>query len=52
MLPSKPSDDKDPQPIRVLTSWLYELKKLQENKLIAHDLVTSNKWNRLSWSQN
>jgi hypothetical protein len=42
ILPFKFNDDTYPQPIRVLTSWLFELEKLQENVLIARDLVTSN----------
>jgi hypothetical protein len=52
MLPSRLSDDRDPQHVRVLTSRLSELKKLQENKLNAQDVVASNQWNRSSWSQN
>jgi hypothetical protein len=46
MLPSKPNDNRDPQLIRVLISQLYELKKLQKNKLIAQDPVAFNQWNR------
>jgi hypothetical protein len=42
MLPSKPSEYVNPKLIRILTSRLLELKNLQENKLIAHDLVVSN----------
>jgi hypothetical protein len=33
-------------------SWLSNLEKLQENQLVAQDLVASNKWNQLLWSQN
>ncbi len=42
MLPSKPGENKYPQPIRVLTSQLSELEKLQEGKLIMQGLVASN----------
>jgi hypothetical protein len=35
LLPSRPSYNRDPQPVRVLINWLYELEKLQENMLIA-----------------
>jgi hypothetical protein len=52
MVPFILSDDKDPQPVKVLTSQLSKLEKLQENKLIAHDLIVSNQWNRSLWSQN
>jgi hypothetical protein len=41
-----------PQPIRILISWIIELKKLQENKLIAQYLITSNQWNKSLWSRN
>jgi hypothetical protein len=30
----------------------FNLEKLHENMLIAHDLVISNQWNRSLWSQN
>jgi hypothetical protein len=52
MLPSRPRDNRDPQVVKVLTNWLFELEKLHENKLIAHDLVASNQWNRSLWSHN
>jgi hypothetical protein len=52
MVPSIPNDDRYPQPEKVLTSQLYELQKLQENKLITHDLVAFNQWNISLWSQN
>jgi len=45
LLPSRPIDNKDPQPVRVLTSQLSKLEKLHENRLIGHDLVASNQWN-------
>jgi len=41
-LSPKLSEHVDPTPIRILTSQLLELKKLQENGLITHDLVVSN----------
>ncbi len=34
MLPFKLGENRDPQPIRVITNWLFKLKKLKENKLI------------------
>jgi len=46
LLPSKPNEHVDPKPIKVLTNRLSKLEKLQENKLITHDLVASNQWNR------
>jgi len=42
LLPSKLGENKDPQPIKILTNQLFELKKLHENRLIAHDIVASN----------
>jgi hypothetical protein len=46
LLPTKLSpklgEHVDPTPIRIITSQLLELKKLQENMLITHDLVISN----------
>jgi hypothetical protein len=35
LLPFKLSGNRDPQPLRVLTNQLFELEKLQENRLIA-----------------
>jgi hypothetical protein len=35
LLPFKPSENRDPQPISVLISRLFKLEKLQENRLIA-----------------
>jgi hypothetical protein len=52
LLPSKPSENRDPQPIRALTNQLSELEKLQENRLIVQEIVASNQWNRSIWSQN
>ncbi len=52
MLPYRLGDNKDPQLVKVLTSWIFELEKLQKNKLITQDLITSNQWNRSLWSQN
>ncbi len=52
ILPTRLGENKDPQPIRVLTSQLSELRKLHENRLIAQDLVISNQLNRSLWSQN
>jgi hypothetical protein len=51
LLPSKPGENRDPQPIRVLTSQLSELEKLQENWLIVQEIIASNQWNRSIWSQ-
>jgi hypothetical protein len=42
----------DPQPVRILISRLKKLKKKQENKLIAQDLIASNQWNKSLWSRN
>jgi hypothetical protein len=42
----------DPQPVRILTSQLKKLEKLQENRLIAQDLIASNQWNKSLWSHN
>ncbi len=36
LLPFRPGDNKDPQPIRVITSRLSKLENLQENRLIAY----------------
>ncbi len=52
LLPSRPGENKYPQLVRVLTSQLFELEKLQENRLITQDLVISNQWNKSLWSQN
>ncbi len=52
MLPFKPGENKNSQHVIVPTSRLSKLEKLHENKLIAQDLVTSNQWNKLLWSQN
>ncbi len=52
MLPFKPGETKDPQLVRVLISQLFKLEKLQANRLITHDLITSNQWNKSLWSQN
>jgi hypothetical protein len=52
MLPSKLDENKDPQPVRVLTNQLSKLKKLQENILIAQDLVACNQWSISLWSHN
>jgi hypothetical protein len=41
MLPSKHGQNKNPQPIKVLFNRLSKLEKLQENMLIAQDLVIS-----------
>ncbi len=50
LLPSKPSENKDPQPIRVLTSQIFKLEKLQEHILIMQDQVASNHYNISLWS--
>jgi len=50
LLPSIPIDNKNPQLVRVLTSQLSKLEKLHENRLIKHDLVAFNQWNRSLWS--
>jgi len=42
LLPSKPGQIYDPKPIKLLTSCLLELEKLQENRLIAQGLIVSN----------
>jgi len=52
ILPSKPDENKDPQPVKVLISRLSELEKLHDNKLITQDLVASNQWNRSLWPHN
>jgi hypothetical protein len=52
LLPSKPGENRDPQPIRALTNQLSELEKLQDNRLITQEIVISNQWNRSIWSQN
>jgi hypothetical protein len=44
LLPLRPSEHVNPKPIKVLTSRLSELEKLQQNKLIAHDLIAFNQW--------
>jgi hypothetical protein len=51
-LPSRLSDNIDPQLVKVLTSQLSKLEKIQENELIMQDQVVYNKWNRSLWSQN
>ncbi len=35
LLPSKPSENKDPRHVKVLTNWLSELEKSQEKNLIT-----------------
>ncbi len=50
LLPSRLVDNKYPQHVRVLTSQLSKLEKPRENRLIRHDLVASNQWNRSLWS--
>jgi hypothetical protein len=42
LLPFKLGDNKDPQHVEVWTDWLFELNKLQENMLIAQDLVAQD----------
>jgi hypothetical protein len=42
LLPSKLGEHVDPTTIKILTNWVSELEKLQENKLIAEDLVVVN----------
>ncbi len=42
LLPSKHGENKDPQPIKVLTNHLSKLKKPHDNRLIAHDIIVSN----------
>ncbi len=42
MLASKLGQIYDPKHIKFLTSHLLELEKLQENRLVAKDLITSN----------
>jgi hypothetical protein len=43
LLPSKPSQNYDPKPIKVLISHLSKLEKFQENQLVSsQDLVASN----------
>jgi hypothetical protein len=41
LLPSKLGQNHDPTPIRILISQLSKLEKLQENWLLAQDLITS-----------
>jgi len=50
LLPSRFGENIESQHVKVLTNQLLELEKLQDNKLIAQDLVASNKWNRSLWS--
>jgi hypothetical protein len=45
MLPSILGEHVDPKHVKVPTSQLSKLKKLQENRLIAHNLVVFNQWN-------
>ncbi len=52
LLPLRFGENIDPQHVRVLTSRLSKLEKLQDNMLIAQDLITSKQWNRSLWSQN
>jgi hypothetical protein len=42
MLPSRLSENKEPKLVRVLISRLFELEKLQENRLIAQDIIIFN----------
>jgi len=42
LLPSKPGQNHDPTHVKVLTSQLSELEELQENRLVAQDVVASN----------
>jgi hypothetical protein len=42
LLPSKPRQNHDPRHVRILISKLSKLKKLEENRLIAQDLVAFN----------
>ncbi len=50
LLPSKSGQNYDPTHVRVLNIRLLELEKLQENQLVAQDLVGSNQWSRSLWS--
>jgi hypothetical protein len=50
LLPSRLGENIKSQHVRVLTNQLLELEKLQENTLIAQDLVASNQWNMSLWS--
>jgi hypothetical protein len=51
LLPSKPRQIYDPKLVRVLISHLSKLKELQDNWLVAHNLIASNQWNQSLWSQ-
>ncbi len=42
LLPSKPRQNHDPKLVRVLTNQLSKLEKLQDDQLIAQDLVAFN----------
>jgi len=50
LLPSKSGQNYDPTHVGVLNIRLLELEKLQENQLVAQDLVGSNQWSRSLWS--
>jgi hypothetical protein len=50
MLPSKLRQNYDPTLVKVLTNRLLKILKLQENCLVAEDLVPFNLWNWLLWS--
>jgi hypothetical protein len=52
MLPSRFGENINPTHVQILTNQLLKLEKLQENRLIAQDLVASNYWNRSLWSCN
>jgi hypothetical protein len=45
LLPSKPGQISNLKLVRIIISCLSELEKLQENHLVAHNLIASNQWN-------
>jgi hypothetical protein len=52
MLPSRLGEHVNPIHVRVQTSLLSKLEKLQYNMLITHYLVVFNQWNTSLWSLN
>jgi hypothetical protein len=52
LLPSKLGHTFDLKLVKVLTNHLSKLEKLQENRLVAQDLIASNQRNWSLWSLN
>jgi hypothetical protein len=44
-------NEKDSTPVRVLTSRIIKLKKLQENRMKIREIEKNQQWNRTLWNQ-